>query len=132
MPWGGAIGSSQFDQMRWAFNCHCPGDPVLPGALLVEAMLPLLGFLAVAHGFKGRARAAGARDVRFRHAVPPGPEAMTVAVSVRRLSRPRQLLVADGKAQAGGISCATVRGLTLVVVPLGETNLHPDEGTRRS
>jgi 3-hydroxyacyl-[acyl-carrier protein] dehydratase / trans-2-decenoyl-[acyl-carrier protein] isomerase len=124
---GGAIGSVLLDRLSWAFDCHFPGDPVLPGTLMVEAMLQLLGVLAVAHGFKGRARAAGARDVRFRHAVTPGPEAMTVAVSVRRLSRHRQLLVADGEVQVGDTCCATARGLTLIVMPPGEAILQPRE-----
>jgi 3-hydroxyacyl-[acyl-carrier protein] dehydratase / trans-2-decenoyl-[acyl-carrier protein] isomerase len=129
---GGALGSVLLDRMNWAFSCHFPGDPILPGTLMIEAMLQLLGVLAVAHGFKGRARAAGARDVRFRHAVTPGPEPMIVAVSVRRLSRPRQLLVADGEVQVGGISCATARGLTLVVVPPSDAVLQRWETKGRS
>jgi 3-hydroxyacyl-[acyl-carrier protein] dehydratase/trans-2-decenoyl-[acyl-carrier protein] isomerase len=110
--------------MQWAFDCHFPGDPVLPGTLMLEALLQLLGVLAVAHGFRGRARAAGLRDVRFRQAVTPGKGVLTLTVSVRRLSRLKQFLVADGEVRAGEALCTAAKGLTLLVVPPTLDNVH--------
>jgi 3-hydroxyacyl-[acyl-carrier protein] dehydratase/trans-2-decenoyl-[acyl-carrier protein] isomerase len=129
---GRATGSVALSRMGWAFDCHFPGDPVLPGTLMLEAMLQLLGVLAVAHGFRGRARAAGLREIRFRHAVTPGPGALTLAVAVRRLSRPSQMLVADGEVRLGDIVCASAKGMTMVVArPAAEACDRVAQGERR-
>jgi len=41
----------------WFFDCHFPGDPVMPGCLGLDAMWQLVGFFLGWRGNPGRGRA---------------------------------------------------------------------------
>jgi 3-hydroxyacyl-[acyl-carrier protein] dehydratase / trans-2-decenoyl-[acyl-carrier protein] isomerase len=43
----------------WFFDCHFPGDPVMPGCLGLDAMWQLVGFFLGWLGNPGRGRALG-------------------------------------------------------------------------
>ncbi|MDA8739240.1 bifunctional 3-hydroxydecanoyl-ACP dehydratase/trans-2-decenoyl-ACP isomerase, partial [Luminiphilus sp.] len=43
----------------WFFDCHFPGDPVMPGCLGLDAMWQLVGFFLGWRGNPGRGRALG-------------------------------------------------------------------------
>jgi 3-hydroxyacyl-[acyl-carrier protein] dehydratase / trans-2-decenoyl-[acyl-carrier protein] isomerase len=43
----------------WFFECHFPGDPVMPGCLGLDAMWQLVGFFLAWKGNEGRGRALG-------------------------------------------------------------------------
>jgi len=49
----------------WFFDCHFPGDPVMPGCLGLDAMWQLVGFFLGWKGNKGRGRALGSGEVKF-------------------------------------------------------------------
>ena len=44
----------------WFFDCHFPGDPVMPGCLGLDALWQLLGFFLGWSGLPGKGRALGA------------------------------------------------------------------------
>ena len=46
----------------WFFDCHFPGDPVMPGCLGLDAMWQLIGFYLGWLGGPGHGRALGAGD----------------------------------------------------------------------
>ncbi|MGA0244903.1 MAG: bifunctional 3-hydroxydecanoyl-ACP dehydratase/trans-2-decenoyl-ACP isomerase, partial [Pseudohongiellaceae bacterium] len=43
----------------WFFDCHFPGDPVMPGCLGLDALWQLVGFFLGWSGFPGKGRALG-------------------------------------------------------------------------
>jgi 3-hydroxyacyl-[acyl-carrier-protein] dehydratase len=57
------------------FEDHFPGNPLVPGALLLEAMAQTAGWLTVATtGFKKATQLVMVRNAKFRRPVRPGAE----------------------------------------------------------
>ena len=81
----------------WFFDCHFPGDPVMPGCLGLDALWQLVGFFLTWSGHPGHGRALGAKDVRFSGMVVPSAKRVTYELNVRRMmARPLILGIADG------------------------------------
>jgi 3-hydroxyacyl-[acyl-carrier protein] dehydratase/trans-2-decenoyl-[acyl-carrier protein] isomerase len=118
---GGVEAFADVTRFKWAFDCHFVGDPVLPGALMLDALFQLTGFYAAAHGFQGKGRAAGVRSVRFLREITPASDNLEYRVSVRRLSGQRQLIVADGEVVSGTFVCVRAAGMIIKVVPYPTT-----------
>ena len=55
----------------WFFQCHFPGDPVMPGCLGLDAMWQIVGFFLAWVGNPGRGRALGVGEVKFTGQVLP-------------------------------------------------------------
>ncbi len=55
----------------WFFNCHFKDDPVMPGCLGLDAMWQLVGFYLTWIEGKGRGRALGVGDLKFKGQVRP-------------------------------------------------------------
>ena len=53
----------------WFFECHFPGDPVMPGCLGLDALWQLVGFFLAWRGYPGKGRALGAGEVKDRKSV---------------------------------------------------------------
>ena len=49
----------------WFFDCHFPGDPVMPGCLGLDAMWQLVGFFLGWSGHPGKGRALGVGEVKL-------------------------------------------------------------------
>ena len=47
----------------WFFDCHFPGDPVMPGCLGLDAMWQLVGFFLGWVGGQGKGRALDRKSV---------------------------------------------------------------------
>src|SRR5687767_14994869 len=82
---GGASARAGLARQDWAFSCHFEGDPVLPGMLMVDALLQLVGVSAGAVGFVGRGRAVRVNGVRFLREVTPACGYVDYRIAVRRL-----------------------------------------------
>ena len=96
---------------EWFLTGHFPGQPIVPGVLIVEALAQLSGVVSLLPP-DGSAPAGGRlahADVRFAHAVIPPAEIELFAEHSRSIGALHQL---DGRAEVGGIVAA--RG-TLVV-----------------
>ena len=61
----------------WFFECHFPGDPVMPGCLGLDAMWQLVGFYLGWRGNPGRGRALGAGEVKFTGQILPSANQVT-------------------------------------------------------
>jgi len=81
----------------WFFDCHFPGDPVMPGCLGLDAMWQLIGFfLGWSHG-PGRGRALGAGEVKFTGQILPTAKKISYKITMKRVIK-RKLFMGIGDA----------------------------------
>lgn len=100
---GGAYGKGQIVAEldiypeQWFFECHFPGDPVMPGCLGLDAMWQLIGFFLGWMGGSGRGRALGSGEVKFSGQVTPKCQLITYRIDIKRLIM-RKLVMGIGDA----------------------------------
>jgi 3-hydroxyacyl-[acyl-carrier protein] dehydratase/trans-2-decenoyl-[acyl-carrier protein] isomerase len=81
----------------WFFDCHFPGDPVMPGCLGLDAMWQMVGFFLAWIGNPGHGRALGVGEVKFTGQVLPTAKQVTYHINIKRVIARRLVLgVADG------------------------------------
>ena len=91
------------DPLQWFFQCHFVGDPVMPGALGLDAMWQIVGFFLGWMGGKGRGRALGCGDVKFAGEVTPDIKKVTYKVDMKRVINRRLVMgIGDGVLEADG------------------------------
>jgi 3-hydroxyacyl-[acyl-carrier protein] dehydratase/trans-2-decenoyl-[acyl-carrier protein] isomerase len=81
----------------WFFNCHFPGDPVMPGCLGLDAMWQLIGFFLGWLGGPGHGRALGAGEVKYRGQVTPKNKLIVYRIDMKRVIM-RRLVMGIGNA----------------------------------
>ena len=87
----------------WFFDCHFPGDPVMPGCLGLDAMWQLVGFFLGWSGGPGKGRALGVGEVKFTGQVLQTVKKVTYHISLKRLILRKLIMgVADGVLKADG------------------------------
>ena len=96
----------------WFFECHFPGDPVMPGCLGLDAMWQLVGFFLGWKGNPGRGRALGSGEVKFFGQVLPTAKKITYNIQIKRtISRSLVLGIADGTVSVDGREIYSAEGL---------------------
>ena len=87
----------------WFFPCHFKGDPVMPGALGLDALWQLLGFFLGWLGAPGKGRALGLGELKFSGVVLPTMKKVVYGIDIKRVMRSKLVLgVADGWLSADG------------------------------
>ncbi|MEW8246684.1 MAG: 3-hydroxyacyl-[acyl-carrier-protein] dehydratase FabA, partial [Candidatus Thiodiazotropha endolucinida] len=87
----------------WFFDCHFPGDPVMPGCLGLDAMWQIVGFFLAWIGNPGHGRALGVGEVKFTGQVLPTAKQVTYHINIKRvIARKLVLGVADGVMKVDG------------------------------
>lgn len=82
----------------WFFECHFPGDPVMPGCLGLDAMWQLLGFFLGWCSGKGKGRALGVGEVKFSGQILPTAKKVTYYLDIKRvINRKLMMGLADGR-----------------------------------
>src|SRR5262249_12254735 len=107
VPGGRATGVKQVTINEWFFRGHFPGQPVMPGVLIVEALAQVgaVALLAQPEHTGKIVFFAGIDGVRFRRPVTPGD---TLILSVEltkmrsRVGKGRGEARVDGQLAAGG------------------------------
>ena len=94
-PWKRVIGIKNVTANEPFFQGHFPGNPIMPGVLIVEAMAQVGGVLAFLSGGDAK-KAKASRDsiffmsmdkVKFRKPVVPGDQIVFEVVALRSGSR---------------------------------------------
>jgi len=87
----------------WFFQCHFPGDPVMPGCLGLDALWQLLGFFLGWRGNPGRGRALGCGEVKFSGEVLPTASKVVYNIQIRRVIERKLIMgIADGSVAVDG------------------------------
>ncbi len=81
----------------WFFDCHFPGDAVMPGCLGLDAMWQLIGFFLGWLGGPGHGRALGSGEVKFTGQVTPKNKLVTYRIDMKRVIM-RKLVMGIGDA----------------------------------
>jgi len=87
----------------WFFDCHFPGDPVMPGCLGLDAMWQLVGFFLGWKGGLGRGRALGVGELKFTGQVLPTAKKVTYKIDLKRVIMRKLVMgIADAVMEVDG------------------------------
>jgi 3-hydroxyacyl-[acyl-carrier protein] dehydratase/trans-2-decenoyl-[acyl-carrier protein] isomerase len=88
----------------WFFECHFPGNPIMPGCLGLDGLWQLTGFNLGWRGWQGRGYALGVGEVKLTGMVRPDRKMLTYYVDFTKAIQTRRLTmgVADGRVEADG------------------------------
>ncbi len=96
----------------WFFDCHFPGDPVMPGCLGLDAMWQSVGFFLAWLGNPGHGRALGVGEVKFTGQVLPTAKKVSYFIDMKRvITRKLVLGIADGRMEVDGRVIYTAKDL---------------------
>lgn len=109
---GEIIGELDISPDLWFFECHFPGDPVMPGCLGLDAMWQSVGFFLAWLGNPGHGRALGVGEVKFTGQVLPTANKVTYSLDIKRvITRKLVLGIADGRMEVDGREIYTAKDL---------------------
>jgi len=87
----------------WFFQCHFPGDPVMPGCLGLDALWQLVGFFLGWSGGPGKGRALGVGEVKFSGQVLPDSKLVSYHLNLKRVILRKLVMgIADGVMKVDG------------------------------
>lgn len=87
----------------WFFDCHFPGDPVMPGCLGLDAMWQIVGFFLGHIGGLGKGRALGVGEVKFTGQILPTAKKVTYEIQMKRVINRRLVMgMGDGRVLVDG------------------------------
>jgi len=96
----------------WFFDCHFPGDPVMPGCLGLDAMWQLVGFYLGWRGNPGKGRALGCGEVKFTGQILPTAKKVTYEIHLKRVIERKLVMgIADGSVKVDGREIYTAQDL---------------------
>jgi 3-hydroxyacyl-[acyl-carrier protein] dehydratase/trans-2-decenoyl-[acyl-carrier protein] isomerase len=96
----------------WFFPCHFPGNNVMPGCLMLDALWQLTGFNLGWRGWLGQGFAIGVGEVKLSGLVRPDRKLVSYQVDFTRvIDRKLKLGLADGRVMADGDIVCEVKDL---------------------
>lgn len=96
----------------WFFDCHFPGDPVMPGCLGLDAMWQLVGFFLGWCDGPGKGRALGVGEVKFTGQILPTATKVSYHIDMKRVVKRRLFMgLGDGVVKVDGRSIYSAKDL---------------------
>ncbi|MBT0587108.1 3-hydroxyacyl-[acyl-carrier-protein] dehydratase FabA [Alteromonas oceanisediminis] len=96
----------------WFFDCHFPGDPVMPGCLGLDAMWQLVGFFLGWCEGPGKGRALGVGEVKFTGQILPTAKKVTYHIDMKRVVKRKLFMgLADGVVKVDGRAIYSAKDL---------------------
>ena len=118
---GHVIAELDITPSLWFFECHFPGDPVMPGCLGLDAMWQLVGYWLGWSGSPGKGRALGVGEVKFRGDVTPNTRLVRYEVDLRQTRRGKLGLgIANGRMYADDECVYTASDMRVGMIASGE------------
>jgi len=109
---GEIIAELDINPELWFFQCHFPGDPVMPGCLGLDAMWQLVGFYLGWRNNPGRGRALGAGEIKFTGQVLPTAKKVVYHLHLKRVIERKLVMgIADGSLSCDGKEIYTANDL---------------------
>ena len=109
---GSIIAELDINPDLWFFDCHFPGDPVMPGCLGLDAMWQLVGFFLGWKGNPGKGRALGAGEIKFTGQVTPDAKLVSYQLDLKRVIERKLVMgIADGYMKVDGEVIYTAKDL---------------------
>lgn len=106
----------------WFFDCHFPGDPVMPGCLGLDAMWQLVGFFLGWRGNPGRGRALGCGEVKFSGQILPSAKKVVYHIDIKRVIERKLVMgIADASLSVDGKETYTAKDLRVGLFNSTET-----------
>ena len=101
----------------WFFDCHFPGNPIMPGCLGLDGLWQLTGFNLGWRGWQGRGYALGVGEVKLTGMVRPDRKRLTYFVDFTKALQTRRLTmgVADGRVEADGETIYLVKDMKVAL-----------------
>jgi 3-hydroxymyristoyl/3-hydroxydecanoyl-(acyl carrier protein) dehydratase len=109
---GADIVCSQDLRQHWVFPLHFPGDPIFPGALLIEAAGQTVALWAWENGLRGRPRLVRT-SAEFRDPLLPQDHQVLYSARVRRR---RNVCIGQIEVTAAGRVIGEVRATLVITV----------------
>jgi 3-hydroxyacyl-[acyl-carrier protein] dehydratase/trans-2-decenoyl-[acyl-carrier protein] isomerase len=104
----------------WFFDCHFPGDPVMPGCLGLDAVWQLVGFYLGWRGNPGHGRALGSGEVKFFGEVLPTAKVVSYHIHIRRVIERKLVLgIADATLSVDGTEIYSMDKLRVGLIQPG-------------
>ena len=109
---GSIIAELDINPDLWFFDCHFPGDPVMPGCLGLDSMWQLVGFFLGWKGNPGKGRALGAGEIKFTGQVTPDAKLVSYHLDLKRVIERKLVMgIADGYMKVDGEVIYTAKDL---------------------
>ncbi len=101
----------------WFFECHFPGNPIMPGCLGLDALWQLTGFNLGWRGWTGRGYALGVGEVKLTGMVRPDRRVLRYVVDfTKAVNRGKiRMGVADGTVEADGETIYQVKDMKVAL-----------------
>ena len=104
----------------WFFPCHFPGNPVMPGCLMVDGLWQLAGFNLGWRGMLGQGFALGSEEVKLSGMVLPDRRLVSYHIDFSRvIDRKLKVGVADGVVKADGEVVCEMRNMKVGLAAAG-------------
>ena len=107
------VAEADLGRDHWVYPQHFPGDPIFPGALIIEAAGQAIALWAWADGQRGRPRLVKV-TAEFRAPVLPSDTQLLIEVKVRKK---RHLNFAEATVRTARCEVATMTGVLVVLPP---------------
>jgi 3-hydroxyacyl-[acyl-carrier protein] dehydratase/trans-2-decenoyl-[acyl-carrier protein] isomerase len=114
---GHVVGELDIAPGLWFFDCHLPGDPVMPGCLGLDAMWQIIGYWLGWSGSPGKGRAVGVGEVEIRGDITPDVARVRYEVHMRHVRRGKLAVgIANGSVFADGTCVCLVRDMRVGLI----------------